>query len=236
MSKPWKIYEEQILEKFRREFPSAVLYPDKKIEGVDSKALRQVDILISGSMVGHKMTGVIECKYFNKKVDVKSIDSFIGFLEDIKADLGIIITNIGFTKAALNRAAAKKIRIEIVEFKKLDSYHFDWDICEACAISSDYFHEMEWNSVRTAACNKKNIVVQEGNCSYCATLSLKCSECGHIMCIWENYGVENECFCGKKFIVESEYIGEGMNEDVIYLKCKHRTIEMRKNVIKKPIL
>lgn len=43
--------------------------------------------------MGHEIKLAVECKCYSKNIDVKIVDGFIGFLEDIKANLGIIITN-----------------------------------------------------------------------------------------------------------------------------------------------
>ena len=56
---------------------------------------------------------VVECKHYAKKINVKIVDSFIGCLEDVGANKGIIVSEKGFTKAAINRAHKGKDNIEV---------------------------------------------------------------------------------------------------------------------------
>lgn len=91
-------------------------------------------------MIGKSIFGVVECKYFNKKIDVKVVEGFIGFMEDVGTNVGIIITNKGYSQAALNRAEVRKIHLDIVEISKLSSYHFEWDSCHDCYTLSGRMH------------------------------------------------------------------------------------------------
>jgi hypothetical protein len=123
----WRDYEQQIYEQFRIYFPICRVVHNTTIRGRFSKTPRQVDIAIQTHIEGFHLVGAVECKYFNKRVDVKIVDSFIGFLEDIQADFGYIVTNKGFTKAAANRADIPHLRLRVVAFSKLDSVQFDLD-------------------------------------------------------------------------------------------------------------
>lgn len=118
----WKQYETEIYEKLKSEFPEVNITFDGKILGHQSKVERQIDVLAIGKFLGQEITVAVECKYYSKKIDVKIVDGFIGFLEDVKADIGIIITNQGFSPAAKNRAEAKKIRLEILTFEEFEEY------------------------------------------------------------------------------------------------------------------
>ncbi|MBE2225833.1 MAG: restriction endonuclease [Ignavibacteria bacterium] len=124
MVKNWKDYEHFIYNRFRRIYSGAEIQYDVKIKGIRSFASRQIDILVNINELGTKLVIVIDCKYFNKKIDVKQIDEFIGFLQDVKANKGILITNKGYTKAADNRAKndTLDVKIDIVEFDELDRY------------------------------------------------------------------------------------------------------------------
>ncbi|PJN59811.1 hypothetical protein PAEAM_28460 [Paenibacillus sp. GM1FR] len=119
----WRMYETEIYKKLKSDFPKVHIEFDVKILGHQSKVERQVDVLALGKFLGQEITVAVECKYYAKNIDVKIVDGFIGFLEDIKADLGIIITNKGFSSAAKNRAEAKKIRLEILTFKEFEEYN-----------------------------------------------------------------------------------------------------------------
>ena len=85
---------------------------------------RQIDILIEEKVADFNILIIVDCKYFNKKVDVKEVESFLSFLQDLKASKGILITNIGYSKAAYNRATydTQDIELRIINFEDLDRF------------------------------------------------------------------------------------------------------------------
>ena len=76
---------------------------------------------------GNKILGIIDCKYFSQNIDVKIIESFIGMLEDTKANFGLIITNNGFSESAKRRAAVKNLKLDIIEFDELEKVKLTFD-------------------------------------------------------------------------------------------------------------
>jgi ferredoxin-fold anticodon binding domain-containing protein len=65
---------------------------------------------------------VVECKYYNRKLTIKLVESFIGFLEDVGLSDGIIVTNIGVSKPAAKRVALSAIRIRVLSEDDLKGY------------------------------------------------------------------------------------------------------------------
>lgn len=120
----WKDYEIYITRHFQRLFPTASIQHNVRQQGLMSKVSRQIDILIEGKLAGFDLKIVIDCKYFNKKVDVKTVESFISFLQDLKVSKGILITNKGFTQAALNRATydTQDIELRIINYDDLEAF------------------------------------------------------------------------------------------------------------------
>jgi hypothetical protein len=120
----WRDYEIYITRHFQRLFPSASVRHDVRRLGVLSKVERQIDILIEGNIAGFALTIVVDCKYFGKKVDVKDVDEFLGYLHDLRASKGILITNTGYTQAAHNRAMndTRDVELRIIELKDLERY------------------------------------------------------------------------------------------------------------------
>ncbi|AOW18472.1 hypothetical protein LPB03_13850 [Polaribacter vadi] len=123
----WKKYEKELFTKYSEEFPDHEIKINDKIIGQFSKVKRQIDISIRKNVTNYSVLGIIECKYYNRKVDVKIVDCFIGFLDDIKANFGIIITNKGFTQAAKNRAEVKSIKLHIHKFENIENLIKDVD-------------------------------------------------------------------------------------------------------------
>ncbi len=120
----WRDYENFIYKKLKESYPSSeILFNQKKL-GVVSRVERQIDILVKAEIAGFAIEIIIDCKFFNKKVDVKDVESFLSYLLDLKASNGVIITNNGFTKAAQNRAVfdTQAIDLKIIEFDKLNIF------------------------------------------------------------------------------------------------------------------
>jgi flagellar biosynthesis regulator FlaF len=121
----WEDYEHYIYKYFQNLYPEENISKNVKKIGFISKIERQIDILIEGKIAGYDLSLAVECKHFNKKVDVKIVEAFISFLKDVKANKGILITNKGFTKGAKSRAendSTSDIDLRIIEFDKLEEF------------------------------------------------------------------------------------------------------------------
>lgn len=117
----WKDYEIEIYEYFKNMFPNAEISHNVTLTGRYSKTERQIDILIEDYVAGNRMRIIIDGKFFSKKIDVKHVEMFIGMLNDCEANKGLLITQEGYSKAAINRAHFDPIDIEldILNFKEL---------------------------------------------------------------------------------------------------------------------
>lgn len=112
----WQKYETQIFEEFCKKYPEHKLSFNQKLEGRYSKVPRQIDILVRSRMADVDLIGVFDCKCFSEKVDVKVIDSMFGFIDDIGAHFGGVVTTRGFTKGAINRASSGRIHLRTIPF------------------------------------------------------------------------------------------------------------------------
>ncbi len=213
----WLMYEKQIYDTLKKNHPGCYFKSNDSIIGKFSKRKRQIDILIKGKLADWDIFGVVDCKCFSKKINVKIVESFIGFMEDVGANLGIIITNIGYTKAARNRAIPKGIKLDIVKFQDLDEYEFDWDICQLCDPGEDRPPAVvNWGVPYGVEDDKAISIVQSGRCDWCNSISIKCQACGVITPVSESdYNKEIDCEggCGLIFKVISEYVGSGLFEE-----------------------
>ena len=112
----WKEFEEEVFLECERVFNSqgTEVLKNKYIVGCYSGVKRQIDVIVRHHNDGEDVNMcVVECKHFAKKINVKIVDSFIGCLEDVGANNGIIVSEKGFTKAAINRAHKGKDNIEV---------------------------------------------------------------------------------------------------------------------------
>lgn len=126
-NKTWRKYERQIYQELTSVFTDCEFEFDDRIFGKHSRTDRQIDISIRGNIGGNKILGIIDCKHFSKNIDVKTIESFLGMLEDTKANFGLIITNKGFSSSAKNRANVKNLRLDIIEFDELEKIKLTFD-------------------------------------------------------------------------------------------------------------
>lgn len=221
--KDWEVYESQIFEKLRRDFPNAEIKKNQKIIGKYSERSRQIDVLVKSESIGRNLIIVIDCKKFSKRIDVKTVEAFIGFAEDVGAHIGVMITNVGYTKSAEKRANNhhRDIQLDIVEFDKFEDYDFSFDSCYKCKDDDDFPRGIiQWNRPSTPVFDEVITLVDTGSCSYCGEFYIKCQGCGDILSFDDEDQIE--CSCESKFVIESEYIGSGMTEDRVIAYPKRK--------------
>lgn len=126
----WNDYEIEILKYFKHQFPTADINHNVKIDGRYSKTQRQIDILIEDYVAGNRIRIIVDGKFFSKNIDVKDVEMFIGMLNDCEANKGLLITQEGYSQAAINRAFFDPIDIEldILNFKELYSFQGFWGV------------------------------------------------------------------------------------------------------------
>ncbi|WP_051169877.1 restriction endonuclease [Mesoflavibacter zeaxanthinifaciens] len=125
--KTWRKYERQIHQELTSVFTDCEFEFDDRIFGKHSRIDRQIDISVRGKIGGNKILGIIDCKHFSTNIDVKIIESFLGMLEDTKANFGLIITNKGYSLAVKNRANIRNLRLDIIEFDELEKIKLTYD-------------------------------------------------------------------------------------------------------------
>ena len=109
----WKEYENKVFEILQLYYPSAKIRRNFSQVGTYSKKERQVDIYIEHSIGGRIIRIYVECKYYNKNIDVKTVESFIAMASDLQADVGLMITEKGYSTTALKRAYYNPEEIEL---------------------------------------------------------------------------------------------------------------------------
>jgi tetratricopeptide (TPR) repeat protein len=120
----WAFYEQQVFEEFKLHFPAAKIKTNVRVTGRFSKRKRQIDILIIEETPAGTLKTVVDTKLFKRKVDVKAVDGFAGFVSDVGAQRGILITEEGYTKAALRRAFYDPgdLELNILNFAELQRF------------------------------------------------------------------------------------------------------------------
>jgi len=118
----WKEYEKEIYEHFAFAYPDATITHDATLMGNLSSVPRQIDVLVEEDISGTLCQTVIEGKYYTRrKIHVKDVETFIGLLNDVQIDRGILITTRGYSDAALRRAIRDDVEVEldILNFNEL---------------------------------------------------------------------------------------------------------------------
>jgi hypothetical protein len=66
----------------------------------------------------------IDAKHYTERIDVKDVEQFLGMLDDVGVDVGVMISPEGYSQAAINRAHYDNSRLEldILNFKELEFY------------------------------------------------------------------------------------------------------------------
>ena len=126
----WKAYERQIFEALKSNAAkdAEVTFDyggTQRLRGRFSGIDRQIDVLVRGTFAGLPMmhTMVVDCKLFNRKLDVTHVEAFAGLVADVGAQLGLLITSEGFSQAAKRRAEGfSKVQLEIVELDELERW------------------------------------------------------------------------------------------------------------------
>ncbi len=125
MNMKWIDYEDLIYKHLQRKFPRAVIQKNVKRIGILSGIERQIDILCTSNVLDQEIVIVFECKYYSSKLDIKNVESFLSMLADLKVSKGVMITNVGYTRGAIERTLREPqdIKLEILDFEDLESFH-----------------------------------------------------------------------------------------------------------------
>lgn len=82
---------------------------------------RQIDVRVRGRIFGMaNATLVVDCKRRRLPIDVKDVEAFIGLVEDVGADVGMMVTTEGSTEGARDRArAVRGVHLEVMSLEEL---------------------------------------------------------------------------------------------------------------------
>lgn len=117
----WQQYETEVLKECYRIFQNSDIKHNIHIKGLYSKRMRQIDVLIQ---TDNGTIYIIDAKKYGIKVNVKTVESFIGMVKDVGGNYGIIVSEKGFTKSAINRAhiGENNIEVDILNLNELGKF------------------------------------------------------------------------------------------------------------------
>ena len=119
----WREYEKEIADFFQSQYPSAQITPNAALKGKFSGVDRQIDLLIEEQVDDYPLRTVVDAKYWKKRIDVGDVEAFLGFLRDVDAGQGVMISMKGYTRGAIRRAHYDDLELdlEVLNFDELKS-------------------------------------------------------------------------------------------------------------------
>lgn len=109
----WREYEKIITKELQLRYPENQITWNVHLLGNLSGVKRQIDVMIEAEIGGNKFLTVVDAKMYNKPIDVKDVEEFLGFVKDVGAHRGLMVTTIGYSAAALERAHRDLADIEL---------------------------------------------------------------------------------------------------------------------------
>ena len=85
---------------------------------------RQVDVLVRGRVFGlDDTTLAVDCKLRKRSITADDLDAFLGFLDDIAVDLGLLVASSGYSPAAKSRLQHERgVHAEVVTLDELSAW------------------------------------------------------------------------------------------------------------------
>jgi hypothetical protein len=215
----WEEYEDLVCDAIRHENPEINVERNIHVRGHLSEHLRQIDIALRGKFAGHNIFAIVDCKKYSRKLDVNDVGEFATTLNDVNADFGILVTQKGFSDAAIKMAKKNRIKLEIKTLEDLYEYRIvPEDYCEECDPGDDNRPGIiDWSGFENVE-GDTDKVRDIGTCDWCGTMQLQCGKCGCITPYPEYYyDKQVECLggCGTIFSVKREYAGDGMFDYIL---------------------
>jgi Restriction endonuclease len=101
----WKRFE-RLIHQIHEQYgiSGAQIKLDDRVEGQDSKTLRQIDISIRTQIGPYKIFIAVECKDHATPLDVGDVGAFAALKGDVRASKGVMVATGGFTTAAVELA------------------------------------------------------------------------------------------------------------------------------------
>jgi Restriction endonuclease len=103
---------------------SATVRRNVQLRGRSGGRPRQIDVLVTGRIFGMaNATLVVDCKRWGTPIDVNDVESFIGLVNDVGAEVGMMVTTRGSTEGARNRASTERgVRLEVMSLEELKAW------------------------------------------------------------------------------------------------------------------
>src|SRR3954464_15174023 len=109
----WLEYERTVHRELESLFRDATVRHNVELPGKKSRVSRQIDILVEESVGGAPIRTAVETKHYARRIDVKVVEGFIGLLNDIQIERGLLVSPLGYTEAAQQRAFRDDVDLDL---------------------------------------------------------------------------------------------------------------------------
>ncbi|HEX8398010.1 MAG TPA: restriction endonuclease [Pyrinomonadaceae bacterium] len=122
----WVDFEQLAAQIYRELLPHAKVTYDDHIMGHDSKVLRQIDVSIRYSIVGHNQLMIVQARDKTRPADINAVGEFATVIRDVRANKGILICRGGFTSGA--KSLADDLGIDLCNIHDAESRRWTLEI------------------------------------------------------------------------------------------------------------
>jgi hypothetical protein len=107
--KPFESFVKSVYDALTEDERFTSVEMDVKLPGPDGP--RQIDVLLRSRIAHFDLLTIIECRDYSGRLDITHVDGFHSKLCDVKANKGIMVSRVGFSKNA--REKAKRVGIAL---------------------------------------------------------------------------------------------------------------------------
>ncbi|MNK11851.1 Restriction endonuclease [compost metagenome] len=101
---------ELLVERIYKELSNGeIIKQNDSLEGHDSGGFRQIDLSIRSRITNTDLLIIVQAKDLTRKADIKVLDEFRSVIKDVRANKGILVCAMGFTKKAIEYAKKQSI-------------------------------------------------------------------------------------------------------------------------------
>ena len=109
----WLEYEKTVFDELTNRYLDSRISWNVHLKGNLSGIDRQIDIFIETDIDGAGVRTIVDTKMYNKPIHIKDVEEFLGMVSDVDVERGLMVTTVGYSPAALERAHRDLADIEL---------------------------------------------------------------------------------------------------------------------------
>jgi hypothetical protein len=118
----------------------------RSLRGRYSRVLRQIDVGVYRLKQPDRPYIAVECKFYKRKLHVKDVEAYIGMLDDIGAEEGILVSLNGFANSAKGRAQSASLKLVTLSLEETERVNWR-EIARQVFPYDEAFHEQMGDSL-----------------------------------------------------------------------------------------